>query len=1088
MKKKVLSGLLALCLVLGSASALPQGAFDTAPTITASAVSTETSGTCGKNLTWELTDGYLVIKGTGPMTDYGEVDSPFKNRTDIQTVSIKSDVTSIGNNAFLGCSKLASVSIANPSSITRIGDGAFNSCKDLWDITIPSSVRIIGHSAFKDCSSLTSAAIPDNVTMIGNSAFQGCNSLADITIPSSVKNIGRYAFQGCSSLADITIPSSVTSIGAYAFSGTKWLKTQRENDPLVVVNGILIDATTFKGELNIPSSVKSIGEDAFAYNEDITSVIIPSSVTRIGFNAFWGCTNLASLSIKSGVTDIDKQAFSYCTSLKSVIIPNSVTYIGDAAFKGCDSLESITLPSSLEEICQYTFVDCKNLKSVTIPNGVTTIGFEAFGNCESLESVTIPGSVEIINAWAFTNCKSLKSVIIPNGVKTICYNAFDGCTNLTSITIPNSVSYIDKEAFKDCPNLKRVTVPKSVTSIGSKALGYYDDNGTTKKVDRFMICCEKSSAADTYAWDNGFDRGFIEGDYIYQYGYSDSMIVGYIGSEANITIPSQLGGKTVTGIHASSFKNCTSLKSVTVPDCVEGIGDSAFSSCTNLKKITLPNQLDCISRWLFEDCTSLEKITIPSSAQGIGRGAFDGCTSLTSVTIPSGVKYLDTEAFKDCTSLKSVTIPGSVTSIDYNAFKNSTGLTSVTIKGGVKTIGNSMFDGCSNLSSVSIPDSVTTIEPAAFMGCTSLNSITLTKNVTSIGDRSLGYYIDTKTGGTKKVEGFTIYGEKGSAAEKYATDNGFTFVAFPAPLRLAGDNRYATAAEIAKAAYPSGAKTVVLASGMTYADALAGVPLASNLNAPILLATNKSLPRETTNALEKLGTKKVIILGGYGAISKQVEKTLNNQGITTERYEGKSRFGTATAIAEKLSEKPTSVFFVYYNDFPDALSASTAAALKKAPIIYLTTKGDIHPETAAYLEKLKKAGSVKNAYIIGGTGVIDDNMKDKVGTALGVTPKRLAGANRYETCVAVNNEFKSLLSGTSLCLATGADYPDALAGGVFAAIQKSPLFLVNGKVKNLTLSDKQKAYLKTRTTQKIFTFGGKTAVPDSHVKTIVDEY
>ncbi|MBQ2581389.1 MAG: cell wall-binding repeat-containing protein, partial [Ruminococcus sp.] len=273
-----------------------------------------------------------------------------------------------------------------------------------------------------------------------------------------------------------------------------------------------------------------------------------------------------------------------------------------------------------------------------------------------------------------------------------------------------------------------------------------------------------------------------------------------------------------------------------------------------------------------------------------------------------------------------------------------------------------------------------------------------------------------------------------------------------------------------------------------YADALAGVPLAKSLNAPILLATDKSLPRETTNALEKLGTKNVIILGGYGAIGEQVEKTLNNQGITTERYEGKSRFGTAAAIAEKLSKKPTSVFFVYYNDFPDALSASTVAAIKNAPIIYLTTKGDIHPDTAAYLEKLKKAGSVKNAYIIGGTGVIDDNMKDKVGTALGVTPKRLAGANRYETCVEVNKYFKNSLSGTSLCLATGADYPDALAGGVFAAIQKAPLFLVNGKVKNLTLSDKQKAYLKTRTTKKIFTLGGKSVVPDSHVRTIVDEY
>ncbi|MCR5480226.1 MAG: leucine-rich repeat protein [Ruminococcus sp.] len=926
MKKKVLSGLLALALVFSSAAALPQGVFDTVPTISASAVSSATSGTCGENLTWTLSDGVLTISGTGAMTDYGSSNSPFLDRTDIQSVVIKSGVTSIGKFVFFRCTGLTS-----------------------------------------------------------------------ITIPSGVKSIGRSAFEGC-------------------------------------------------------------------------------------------------------------------TNLKSVIIPGSVTSIDEWAFAECESLESLTLPSSLEEICQYTFVRCKKLKSVTIPNNVKTVGFEAFDRCDSLQSVTIPGSVEIIEPWAFGNCPNLTSVTISNGVKTIDYDAFFGCTNLKRLTIPSSVTSIGNEAFANCkylesitipdsvtsigknalyncPRIKSVIVPKSVTSIGSKALGYYDDNGTTKKVDQFMICCEKSSAADTYAWDNGFDRGFIEGDYIYKFvGTSDAMIVGYTGSEANITVPSQLGGKTVSGIHAESFKNCTSLKSVTVPDCVEGIGDSAFSSCTNLKSITLPNQLDCISRWLFDGCTSLKSVTIPNGVTSIGAYAFRGCTNLTSVTIPNGVKYLDPEAFKDCTSLKSVTIPGSVTNIDYNVFKNCTSLTSVTFKNGVTAIGNYMFDGCSKLSSVSIPDSVTTIEPYAFFGCTSLNSITLTKNVTSIGDRSLGYYIDTKTGRTEKVEGFTIYGEKGSAAEKYANDNGFTFVAFPAPYRLAGDNRYATAAEIAKKAYPSGAKTVILASGMTYADALVGVPLASKLNAPILLAAKDSLPRETTNALEKLGTKKVIILGGKGAVSEQVETTLKNQGITTERYEGGTRFGTATAIAEKLNENPTDVFFVYYNGFPDALSASTAAALKNAPIIYLTTDGDMNADTAAYLAKLKKAGSVKNAYIIGGTGVITDNMLKKVGTALGVTPKRLDGKDRYETCVAVNNEFKSLLSGKSICVATGADYPDALAGGVFAAIQKAPLFLINGKAQTLILSDKQKAYLKTLTPNMMYVLGGIGVVPDSHVKTVADAW
>ena len=1087
MKKRIISAVAAVCLVLSSAAALPQGVFDTTPTITASAVSTATSGTCGENLTWTLSDGVLTISGTGAMTNYKNNESPFCDRTDIQSVVIKSGVTSIGYHAFNSCKNLVSISIK--STVVRIGMAAFSGCKALMDISIPSSVKYID-----------------------DSAFIGCTTLTSVDIPASVESIGEHAFYGCTNLASITIPNGLTNIGGWAFLETKWLENERKKNPLVVVNGMLIDARTYKGELTVPSNVERIGNAAFGGNNDLTAVTIPNSVTNIGEYAFEDCDNLISATLPNGITFIPSGLFRLCDNLKTVNIPDSVDMIDSQAFYGCKSLESITLPDGVEAIDTGAFYCCYKLEDINIPSSVKFIETWAFENCPNLTSLTIPSSVESIGNDAIDKkC----TIICEKGSKAekyakdngLDYNYSDGdyiykeladgnveITGYTgkasALSIPSTlggkkVTKIGKEAFFGFSSLKRVTVPKSVTSIGEKALGYYDDNGTTKKVDQFMICCERYSVADTYAWDNGFDRGFIEGDYIYKFlGTSEAMIVGYTGSEANITVPSQLGGMTVAGIHASSFKNCTSLKSVTVPDCVEGIGDSAFSSCTNLKSITLPNQLDSISRWLFDGCTSLEKITIPSSAKGICRGAFNGCTSLTSITIPSGVKYLDQEAFKDCTSLKSVTIPGSVTNIDYNVFKNCTSLTSVTFKNGVTAIGYYMFEGCSNLSSVSIPDSVTTIEPYAFFDCTSLNSITLTKNVTSIADRSLGYYIDTKTGRTKKVDGFTIYGYKNTSAEKYAKDNGFTFVALPTTSRLAGDNRYATAAEIAKKAYPSGAKTVILASGMTYADALVGVPLASKLNAPILLAAKDSLPRETTNALEKLGAKKVIILGGKGAVGDPVEITLNKQGITTERYAGTSRFGTATAIAEKLNENPTDVFFVYYNGFPDALSASTAAALKNAPIIYLTTDGDINADTAAYIAKLKKAGSVKNAYVIGGNGVITDNMLKKVGTALGVTPKRLYGDNRYDTCVAVNNEFKSVLSGNSICLATGADYPDALAGGVFAAIQKAPLFLINGKVKALNLSDKQKAYLKTQVPNKIYTFGGIGVVPNPHVTVV----
>lgn len=304
--------------------------------------------------------------------------------------------------------------------------------------------------------------------------------------------------------------------------------------------------------------------------------------------------------------------------------------------------------------------------------------------------------------------------------------------------------------------------------------------------------------------------------------------------------------------------------------------------------------------------------------------------------------------------------------------------------------------------------------------------------------------------------------------------------------RLAGKGRYETAVEISKASFET-TDTVVLAYGLNYADALAGVSLAKAMNAPILLTAQKSLPAETLAEIERLKAKNVVILGGTGAVGEEVEKQLKDKKLNVSRIAGKSRFDTAVFIAQALMTEngnkfPEDVFFVYAFDSADALSVSAAAAVKGSPVLYLKTNGELDDATSVYLASLK--GKVKNAYVIGGTGVISDDMMKKAGNALGVTPKRLSGKNRYETCEAVNNTFKDTLNGDSICVATGMDFPDALAGGVFAANNKAPLFLVNGKAATLTLSDTQKSFIKTKSPQKIYVFGGTGAVPDSHANTV----
>ena len=136
------------------------------------------------------------------------------------TAADLSGVTSIGQSAFSGCSRLTSIMI--PDSVTSIGNSAFSNCSSLSSITIPSAVSSIGEYGFQ-YSGLTSISIPNGVPKISNYTFYHCNKLTSITIPSSVTSIGMFAFNGCNSclIFDFSSATAVPTLAnTVAFGST----------------------------------------------------------------------------------------------------------------------------------------------------------------------------------------------------------------------------------------------------------------------------------------------------------------------------------------------------------------------------------------------------------------------------------------------------------------------------------------------------------------------------------------------------------------------------------------------------------------------------------------------------------------------------------------------------------------------------------------------------------------------------------------------------------------------------------------------------------------------------------------------------
>lgn len=755
----------------------------------------------------------------------------------------------------------------------------------------------------------------------------------------------------------------------------------------------------------------------------------------------------------------DKSDFESRDDIHSVVIKSGVSSIGERAFLKC-GLNSITISDSVTSIGDYAFSGCSNLENMNVPSGVTKIGQDAFRNTKWLANKQNENALVIVNGILIDGNSASGDVEIPDGVKTINIGAFSN-SYITGVNIPSSVTNIGDEAFKYCYTIKSIKIPGSVETIGESAFeGCRDFESVT-------ISEGVKSIGNMAFYSSEKLRSVTIPESVTSIGYSAFAYTKWLEDKQKENPLVIVGSIVLDG------KKCTG--DVVIPSGAKIIADGAFSNNKDIKSVVIPDGVTSIGYCAFYE-SGVEDVTVPKSVTNIGQYAFEGTEWFWKAFGDTDYAIINGIMIAGYVLYDNVSIPEGVTCINERVFdsrKNSL-IVSLTLPSSLKIIKDEAFFECP-FESVNIPNGVTSIGDSAFGRNSWLKEVTIPSSVTHIGDEAF-------------PGGITICGTKGTEAERYAKANGFTFKEITTT-RLAGSSRYDTASKISQAAFDKN-NGVILASGENYADALAAVPFASSRynEAPVLLTKKNSLPDETLAEIKRLGATYVTILGGEGAVSEAVEDKLNKEGLETYRIAGKNRFETATKIAYGVYQRydePKNVFFVYYNNYADALAAGAAAAAKNAPILYLKTNGEIDADTAAYLKELKGRNCVKNAYVIGGEGVISNEMADKAAKALGLEKAtRIAGKDRFETNLEVNKKFAGDMHGNMVCAATGMDFPDALSGGVYAAINKAPIILVNSKAKTSKLSDDQTAYLKMKAAGNIVAFGGTGVVSDEYLEEI----
>lgn len=527
-----------------------------------------------------------------------------------------------------------------------------------------------------------------------------------------------------------------------------------------------VNKVTFNAFGSEPIIVKKYGFAGWSAPGSVKEIVFNGTGDIIlGSNAF-AITNITELNLPSNIKFEDGAVEIFSGSkVKNVTIGCAMC---EGMFDECNYLENVTFTSDIREIPKLAFDLTVGLKKIEIPSSVKKIGDSAF-ELSAVSEIKFNEGLETIGNLAFKTWGSFEKITLPSTVKSIDEQCFNS-NKPYDIELNDGLEHVGKQAFVGEFDSKSVIIPASVTEIGEMAFGYKSYFG--KKAENFTIYGYRGTAAETYANENGFT--FIPLDLVEFERFEDTTSTSPV---CDVTVHS--GAVVEERQYAELYEEWSEdhywINKLTfdargvAPITINDYGFAGANGAPGyIRTIDFIGSGDVVFGSQAFNFTGIESLTLPANVKfkDNAEGIFTSCLRLKTADI-----YCDVvpKMFDDCNSLETVNFKGNTTSIPYAAFRNCN-IKRLDIPSSVKSIGEEAFFGSYQMAAVTLRSGLSSIGAKAFYD-NNFKFVIIPASVTSIGEKAFGYISDSKT-----IDGFTIYGYRGTAAETYATENGFTFI------------------------------------------------------------------------------------------------------------------------------------------------------------------------------------------------------------------------------------------------------------------------------------------------------------------------